>query len=161
MPLWRKTKGLAMCTALNVAKYIQLYCQQKNISDCSNKKLQKLLYYVQAWSCALRHNRPIFDENIEAWLHGPVVPSIYHKYKEYGFSPIPFDRHGLNMECIEPHQGLIDAVLDIYAVYDADYLEMRTHMEAPWIEARQKDDKVITHKMMGDYYRFLNAQAQS
>lgn len=149
-----------MCTVLNVAKYIQKYCVENGITDCSNKKLQKLLYYVQAWSCALRNDRPVFDAAIEAWLHGPVVPEIYRKYKSLGYQPIPFEPRGLNMECLQEHLPIIDAVLRIYAKYDADFLEMRTHMEAPWIEARRAEDKVISLKAMGDFYREMAQNAR-
>lgn len=149
-----------MCTVLNVAKYIQKYCVDNGIKDCSNKKLQKLLYYVQAWSCALRGNIPVFEAQIEAWLHGPVVPEIYRKYKQYGYLQIPFDSHGLNMEALEEHKLIIDSVLRVYAKYDADFLEMRTHIENPWIEARRTDDKIISLESMGNFYRKMSDGAK-
>ena len=53
----------------------------------TNLKLQKLLYYAQGCVMALT-DEPLFDEDIQAWEHGPVVPEIYHKYKSYGKSGI-------------------------------------------------------------------------
>jgi uncharacterized phage-associated protein len=49
----------------------------------SNLKLQKLMYYAQGFSLVL-FNKPLFPERIEAWIHGPVIPAVYHKYKGYG-----------------------------------------------------------------------------
>ncbi len=53
------------------------------VADISNLKLQKLLYYCQAYSYALM-GKPMFAEDMEAWDYGPVVPSIYQEYKKYG-----------------------------------------------------------------------------
>ena len=49
----------------------------------SNMKLQKLLYYVQGFHIAV-FNRPLFNEDIEAWMYGPVVPAVYEYYQENG-----------------------------------------------------------------------------
>ena len=54
----------------------------------THKKLQKLCYYAQAWHLALL-NEPLFNENVEAWIHGPVIPALYAKYADYGWSDIP------------------------------------------------------------------------
>src|SRR3989344_4790521 len=53
----------------------------------SNKKLQKLLYYAQAWSLVLKDNK-IFDDKIEAWVHGPAIPLVYATFKDFGFKDI-------------------------------------------------------------------------
>ena len=49
----------------------------------TNMKLQKMLYYQQGFHLAY-FETPLFDEDIEAWMYGPVVPSMYEKYKEFG-----------------------------------------------------------------------------
>lgn len=54
----------------------------------SNLKLQKLLYYAQGSYLALT-NEPLFNENILAWKHGPVVNEVYQVYKKYGSDGIP------------------------------------------------------------------------
>ena len=56
----------------------------------SNLKLQKLLYYAQGCVLAITGNI-LFNDDIEAWEHGPVVPTIYHLYKTFGRSGIEFD----------------------------------------------------------------------
>lgn len=141
-----------MANIIDVAKYILNYCKENEINDCSNKKLQKLLYYSQAWSLALR-NKTLFRANIEAWIHGPVIKDIYHRYKSFGFAPIKesfidFDKTKFNDEDI----NLMDSVLSKYAKYDAEYLEMRTHIEGPWLDARKNNLSVITNQSMQDYY---------
>ncbi|EIE4349702.1 DUF4065 domain-containing protein, partial [Listeria monocytogenes] len=65
-----------------MAGYIINYCKEKNYV-INNLKLQKLLYYAQAKSL-VEKSRPLFKENIEKWKLGPVVPEIYHLYKNYG-----------------------------------------------------------------------------
>lgn len=138
----------------NIAEYVLYYCYKHNIKNCTNKKLQKLLYYIQAWSLAL-NGKAIFSDDFEAWLHGPVIPSIYQKYKQYSFNPLPevkkFDIKKLEKKDIE----FIDAVLDKYAGFDAEFLEYRTHIEDPWKIARSKStiSSIITKKSMRDYYR--------
>ncbi len=144
-----------MCTALNAAKYILNHCKDNGIHNCTNKKLQKLLYYVQAWSLAFG-NGPVFDDEIEAWVHGPVVRSVYRKYKEFGFQPIIFDNRGYTPDCFsEDTKTIMNNVLGLYAKYDAEFLELRTHMEAPWIKARQVEGNIISHDMMREYYKDL------
>ena len=46
----------------------------------THKKLQKLCYYAQAWHCTLRNGEPLFMNPIEAWIHGPVIRSLYKEY---------------------------------------------------------------------------------
>ena len=50
------------------------------MDSMSHKKLQKLCYYAQAWYVTIK-NKPLFEDDIEAWVHGPVVPSLYSQYK--------------------------------------------------------------------------------
>ena len=65
-----------MITARTAALYL-LSKQDSEEPDISNLKLLKLLYYAQGTFLAL-YGRPLFNESIEAWLHGPVVPDVYH-----------------------------------------------------------------------------------
>lgn len=153
-----------MCTALNTAKYVLNYCKDNNIRDCSNKKLQKLLYYVQAWSLAF-DNGPVFEDEIEAWVHGPVVRSVYRKYKDFGFNPIIVDNRGYDVDCFsDTTKAIMDNVLKTYSKYDAEFLEMRTHLEAPWIDARTTGVAIISQDSMRTYYKSMldknNARAE-
>ena len=73
-------------TASKVANVFLKLAQEKN-EELTNLKLQKLVYYAQAWYLAI-YEKPLFDDEIEAWIHGPAVPSIYKMYKKFGWKPI-------------------------------------------------------------------------
>src|SRR3989344_5357496 len=72
--------------AKQIAEYFVWKSQQEN-KPVTNKKLQKLLYYAQAWNLTLNKGK-LFQQNIEAWVHGPAVRDVYLEYKSFGFEPI-------------------------------------------------------------------------
>ena len=80
-----------MISAIQVAQYLLALAHSKG-DQISNLKLQKLLYYLQGFSLVV-NNKPLFPEAIEAWTHGPVVASVYHKYSKYGNNHIPAKEH--------------------------------------------------------------------
>ena len=69
-----------------ISDYIIVQSRNENMT-VSNLKLQQLLYYAQGWHLALWGNK-LFNERIEAWIMGPVIPAVYHKFKLYGGSII-------------------------------------------------------------------------
>ncbi|MFM6174756.1 MAG: Panacea domain-containing protein [Sphaerospermopsis kisseleviana] len=75
-----------LLTCFEVAKYFIRLAHETG-SFISNLKLQKLVYYAQAWHLAL-FEQPLFNEDFEAWIHGPVVPELYHYYKKFGWRNI-------------------------------------------------------------------------
>lgn len=125
----------------------------------TNLKVQKLVYYAQAWHLALVIE-PLFQDEIEAWVHGPVVPDLYFKYRSYGWNPIatiPADSPFTDAEAdIVDH---LEDVWSVYGGYDARYLEALTHKEPPWqiaregIDDRDRSSAVITHESMRQYYQ--------
>jgi uncharacterized phage-associated protein len=140
---------------LNIARYfIQL--GEKAGRKITNKKLQKLLYYAQAWSLVL-DGKLMFKEDLEAWIHGPVVPKVYHHYKKFGFGPISDDSK-IESTAVAPHQKILDEVWKVYGRYDSDYLELLTHSEDPWMFARNELDAnkasqaVISTDLMLSFY---------
>ena len=64
---------------------------QKQCVSVSHMQLQKLLYYTQGYSLGMS-GRPVFDDVLEAWTHGPVVRSVYDVYRRYGAQPLPSPR---------------------------------------------------------------------
>lgn len=102
-------------------------------SFISNLKLQKLVYYAQAWYLAI-HDKPLFDEDFEAWIHGPVIPELYKEY--CGFKWKPILKEVEEPKFTEEVKQFLDEVTDVYFGLDAYELEQMTHLEAPWIEAR-------------------------
>ena len=119
-------------TAAEIAATILNECKERNI-EVSNLKLQKLLYYSEAWSLALT-NGSLFPEAIEAWVHGPVVNSVFHLYKDYRWAPISEAKTAATTD--EDVLSHICSVLDAYGKFPAFQLERLTHSEKPWIDAR-------------------------
>ena len=103
----------------------------------TNLKLQKLVFYAQAWFLA-NYKAPLFDENFQAWVHGPVLPSLYKKYKDNGYKPISSDVKMEDMAKKIPEDifSYLKEVAEVYMRYNAYELELMTHNEAPWLDAR-------------------------
>lgn len=124
----------------------------------TNLKLQKLLYYAQGWYLGL-NDRPLFADAIQAWIHGPVVPSVYQRYRDYRWNPISEEVTVQRFApAVETH---LEEVLDQYGIETGWLLEMRTHQESPWLLARagcphdQNGQAVISHAAMQTYFRCL------
>lgn len=103
----------------------------------TNLKLQKLVYYAQAWSLAINNN-PLFEEDFEAWVHGPVLYDLYKKYRDYRWNPISksIDFNSVKNGLDDGTAKLLKEVANVYFELDAYKLERLTHLEEPWIEAR-------------------------
>ncbi|WP_321473200.1 type II toxin-antitoxin system antitoxin SocA domain-containing protein [uncultured Paludibaculum sp.] len=144
-----------MITAQIVADYFIAFSHRHG-DPVSNLKLQKLLYYAQAWHLAI-HDEPLFREPIQAWVHGPVVPSVYHRYKDWAWKPIE-DNPDLPVlgQTTEDH---LAEVMSVYGTMTAYALELLTHEEAPWRNARgglaadEPSAAVISHEDMRTFYR--------
>lgn len=114
----------------------------------TNKKLQKLLYYVKAWGLVYFADG-IIDDDFEAWVHGPVCPEVYVAYKDFGYNNIITDfgektadefieyfRENILKKICKDMLDLIDAVFTKYGSLTSLHLELLTHQEQPWVEAR-------------------------
>lgn len=101
----------------------------------THKKLQKLCYYAQAWFLA-NHGEALVPNRFEAWVHGPVSPDLYSRYKNWGWERIPLYT---GVICFDDNRckSFLDKVYDTYGNYDADELERITHSEEPWKNARR------------------------
>lgn len=134
--------------ATEVAKY--LIAKSDNVGDLiTNKKLQKLLYYVKAWGIVYFQDG-IIDDDFEAWVHGPVCRAVYNEYKDYKYNPLSIDYNGISSsEYIKKFRelhginqkendkiDLIDAVFNKYSIHTSLELELLSHSELPWINAR-------------------------
>ncbi|RMD63362.1 MAG: DUF4065 domain-containing protein, partial [Planctomycetota bacterium] len=107
-----------------VARYLlYLASKSKEPELITNLRLQKLLYYAQGWSLALR-GEPLFDETLEAWKHGPVAPSVYHIFKTHGKQSIPQGEARKDSPLLsEEDKAFIKSVWRRYRRYSA--LELR------------------------------------
>ena len=122
-------------TAQQVAEYFLLLVDQEAGDLMTNLRLQKLLYYAQAWHLAIL-GRPLFNDDFEAWVHGPVIPSLYSMYRIHGWSAIPAP-DSTDFSPSEESRGVIKEVWGTYSQYSAKRLEEISHGEAPWQHARE------------------------
>lgn len=142
-----------MASVLDVAQYIL-----NQLGEMSAMKLQKLVYYSQAWSLVW-DDEPLFAERIRAWANGPVVRELYAKHAgKFKVSRIS----GGNVGRLRAHQrDTIDVVIGFYGKKTAQWLSDLTHMEAPWKDAREglpptaPSDAEITLASMAEYYGSL------
>ena len=95
-------------------------------------KLQKLVYYADAWFLA-NFDRSLIPEDFQAWAHGPAIPELYAKYRHLGWDAIPAEAGSMPPEEVIP---FIERVFEEYSQYSAKKLEKMTHEELPWLEAR-------------------------
>ena len=138
-------------SAHTIAKFII----QSSQTPISNLKLQKLLYYVQGWHLGI-YGEPVFAEQIQAWIHGPVVPAVFQSYRHFKWTPISIEP---GLVKVDKHtSGHVVAILGAFGNLTAAQLEVISHSEAPWIEARMGLDPkspsktVITHESMKRFF---------
>lgn len=119
----------------------------------TNLKLQKLLYFAQASFLSSKMKKAIFSDNIEAWKYGPVVPSVYQDFKDYGNKPIVGE---YNLDIDSKDEELLNEVWEVFGQYSAGHLVDMTHAHKPWKEAYSKgENTVITIKSIQEYYKGL------
>ena len=146
----------------NVYTVAKWFLSQKSMT---HKKLQKLCYYAQAWYCALYDGTPLFAEDIQAWVHGPVIPALYSVYVDYKWLDIPAAPFDSSFD--QKTTDILEAVYNTYGNFSGDQLESLTHSEDPWINARgdkkpwETCTTVITCAAMREYYARKYEQAQN
>lgn len=144
-----------MANVLDVAEFILREC-----GPMTTWKLQKLVYYSQAWSL-IWDDEPIFSEPIEAWANGPVVRRLYEEHRgQFTIGHIPSGNPD-NLSLAE--KKTIKAIIKYYGGRSSQYLSDLTHMEDPWRLAREgvpeekRSSKEITLESMAEYYGSLMA----
>lgn len=147
-------------SVFDVAEYIY-----EKFSDSSQKltamKLQKLLYYCQAWSLVW-NEEPIFCEEIQAWANGPVIKELYDKHRGMFYVESVFD--GQSSKLDEVQKDTVDRVLKSYGNKTAQWLSDLTHLEEPWREARNglctgdRGCNIISLRSLHEYYSSLDEQ---
>ena len=158
-----------MYKVLDICRYVINYSNDKEYG-ISNLKLQKVLYFIQAYFLAFTDEKePCFEEKIEAWDFGPVVPVAYHEYKQYGSNDIPKVKEVFEINftdifksrivpfddsiIFDNDKEIINAVVDKFADYSATTLVKITHNQLPWINAYRKGkNSEITIDSIRDYY---------
>lgn len=121
-----------------------------NKSTLSHKKLQKLCYYAYCWYIIFFNDiedasedankiNVLCADKFQAWIHGPVSPRIYRKYKSYGWRDIPCPDYNPTFD--SNLEELLETVWNAYGDFSAEELEILSHSETPWIKARINIDR--------------------
>jgi uncharacterized phage-associated protein len=147
-------------TAHDIANWFLVTIDREAGDTLSPLKLQKLVYYAQAWSLALLHT-PLFEEDFQAWTHGPALPSLQQRFQDYDGEAIPLSEIGEVPVFSEDEEGLFKDVLNTYGNLSAKHLEELTHRETPWQQARGllpvevRSPQSITKTSMQQFYTAL------
>lgn len=143
-----------MANVFDVATYIL-----EKQGGLTAMKLQKLTYYSQAWH-AVWEEKPLYNNEIQAWINGPVIQDLYNLHKgkfTVSLSDMPSTTYNLS----DSEKTSIDKVLAFYGDKTSQWLSDLTHSEEPWLQARkglapnQRGDSVITLSSMAEYYESL------
>jgi len=141
-----------MVTAYNVADLF-LKLSEPEVGDyISNLKLQKLVYYAQGFHLAI-YNEPLFNEDIVAWEHGPVVPELYRVFKGHGSDVIPVPEDVDFSMFSEEQIDLVKEISEVYGQFSAWKLRNMTHSETPWLSTDRNE--VIDLDVMKEFFRTL------
>lgn len=142
-----------MASVLDVARYVV-----SELNPITTMKLQKLVYYSQAWSLVW-DEAPLFDDDFEAWANGPVCRTLYRYHRGLFVLGEDFLSDTVKEDRLTTEQKeTIDSVLMFYGDKTPQWLSDLTHQERPWKETRGKlspgepSEEVIPKELMQQYY---------
>lgn len=120
--------------------------------------LQKILYYAQGFYQAF-FGKFLFEEDCQAWVHGPVYVDIYEKYKDFKSANIFIDiDYDIEDIIVDEKKEILDAIIKYFGYYNGKALEKMTHYETPWINARrgllstENSNSIINKKDIKEYF---------
>lgn len=135
-----------------VIGYLLFQCK-----DITPLALQKALYYVQGLYYAFMDTF-LFDDDCEAWVHGPVYRDIYNRYCSYRFDPIEEEKDFDVSVFTDAEKAIIDSVVRYFCCYSGKILECFTHSEMPWLKTRGNllaeahSNRIISKETIGEYF---------
>lgn len=137
----------------------------QRLEEVTPLMLQKLLYFIQGVSYA-QNGRPMFSENCQAWIHGPVYPEVYDMFRDFKYNPIEDARfaifNGTEDKLTADERRVIDLVVNTFGEYSGKVLERITHTEMPWKAARNgygdqiPSNEPISMESIKSYYIKMN-----
>ncbi len=115
--------------AIPVAKYIIRECEKEG-EPITNLQLQKILYYIH-YEFLTKHNRALFEDDFQAWKHGPVVMPVYHRYSFGVARPLhtDIDDDGSNYGLSEEEMYIIKRIMREKRTMDSWELVKTTHQK--------------------------------
>lgn len=120
-------------SAITIANWFINQYDPESGDVITHLKLQKLLYFSEAWFQALK-NKELFSEKIEAWAHGPVVREVFTVFKDSGWNSLVATDATVSVDA--ETEEVLRQVLDAYGELSAKTLEHMTHQDKPWKDAR-------------------------
>ena len=149
-----ETEGNEISKLESAVKYLLM-----QTSEITPLALQKLLYFAQGFKKAFADTF-MFEEDCEAWAHGPVYRDVYHKYREYGYNPIEEGHLSYeNINLTDDEKELLDHIILYFGCYSGKILENMTHSEEPWRIARrglvegERSERVIEKQDIDAYFK--------
>ena len=137
----------------------------ERLEEVTPLMLQKLLYFIQGIYLEI-YGSPIFDEDCEAWAHGPVYPEVYELFKDFKYNPIDDARfallEGTKGALTDNEKKVIDLVTNTFGMYGGKVLERITHSEEPWKHARRgcadgiPSNELLSKDEIMDYYKMVD-----
>lgn len=142
--------------ANSIARWFIYRANNQEETDLSNLKLQKLLYYSQGHHLA-QFSTPLFEDEIQAWSHGPVTPAVYHVYKSTGCEPLSVDPFDSKPAIDEETNDFLEQVWTTFGSFSAWKLREMTHAEKPWLSSFRNGELniEISRDSMQQYFRSL------
>ena len=151
-------------TANDIADWMTNQIDTDAGDSITHLKLQKLVYYAQAWALVLL-DKPLFEEELQAWAHGPVAVSIFNRFNGFGWQALPVS--ACDVEFDEDTINVLNEVWDAYGHMSGKELEKLTHSEYPWSNARKglspeaKSNAVIEKVVIAEFYSRLYSEASN
>lgn len=129
-------------TATLIAKWFTAWAEAQD-ADVTNLKLQKLLYFAQGHHLGT-HGRPLFEDPVQAWSHGPVVREVYHQLKRFGSGHVDLDDDDFTWDQVDADTSqFLIKVWNTYGPIAAWKLRSITHTEGPWRRHFTPDERFI------------------
>jgi len=152
-------KRKATHTAFEVANAFLKLAERDGVT-LTNLRLQKLVYIAFGYYVAVFNER-MFDDEIQAWYFGPVIPNLYRALKKYGADEVTnyIDEEDA-IEEDSPEMKIIESVWDSYKDFDAIQLSNLTHEEGtPWSavwEQSKRETKIPIDLIRSHYQRLFS-----
>jgi len=157
---------MGMMSVLDVANFFLSKSIPNTQQAVTHLKLQKLVYYAQAFylafDCETQYKDNLFDDKLQAWTHGPVSRQVYDTFQEHGnrFEELPVF-YGDVPSPDDYIKQILECVWKTYGNFSGSQLEFFTHRETPWISARMRagvepwepSNEIIDLKEMKNYYK--------
>ncbi len=147
-------------SALTVAQQILWIAHQQG-KQLTSMQLLKLVYISHGWMLGL-YNRPLFQDEIEAWRYGPVVRSVYAEYKRFGARPISDDVQNQQKYFDDYALNVMEQVVEVYGGYSGLMLSSLCHQpDSPWeITIKQMGENSVIQNDLIEYYYIMRIRSK-